>query len=61
MLDISYSLRTLANCSATENDSPNNEKRLVLNVLAVWLMSVREAIETGIDAGYCTALRVNTI
>jgi hypothetical protein len=61
MLDISYSFRTLANWSAREKDSPKRAKRPVLNVLAVWLMSVREAIEIGIDAGYWTALRVNTI
>lgn len=61
MLDISYNLRTLANCSARENDSPKRPKRLELKEFAVWLMSVREASEIGIDAGYWTARRVKTI
>ena len=61
ILDISYSFRTLANWSAREKDSPKRANKPVLNVLAVWLMSVREAIEIGIEAGYWTALRVKTI
>lgn len=61
IVDISYNLRTLANCSARESDSPQRLKRVVLNELAVWLIKVSDASESGIEAGYCTARRVKTI